>query len=84
MCTCYEIYLGDKIKKNEMSWSCSIYMGESRDAYRILVRKSEGMRPLGRPRHRWEINIKMDLQEVGWGAYSGLIWLRRGTGGGHL
>jgi hypothetical protein len=37
-------------------------MGERRDAYRILVGKSEGMRPLGRPRHRWEINIKMDLQ----------------------
>jgi hypothetical protein len=76
--------LGDKINKNEMSWLCSIYMGERRDAYRVLVRKSEGMKPLGRPRHRWVFNIKMDLQEVGWGAYSGLIWLRRGTGGGHL
>jgi hypothetical protein len=42
-------------------------MGERRDAYRVLVGKSEGMRTLGRPRHRWEINIKMDLQEVGWG-----------------
>jgi len=36
--------------------------------YRVLVRKSEGKRPLGRPKHRWEDNIKMDLQEVGcWG-----------------
>jgi hypothetical protein len=37
-------------------------MGEKRNAYRILVRK-----PLGRPRRRWEDNIKMDLREIGWG-----------------
>jgi hypothetical protein len=42
-------------------------MGENRGAYRILVRKPEGRRPLGRPRRRWKDNIKMDLQEVGWG-----------------
>jgi hypothetical protein len=42
-------------------------MEEKRDAYRILVGRPEGRRPLGRPRHRWEDNIKMDLQEVGWG-----------------
>jgi hypothetical protein len=43
-------------------------MGESRGVYRVLVGKPEGKRPLGRPRHRWEDNIKMDLQEVGcWG-----------------
>jgi hypothetical protein len=41
-------------------------MGEKRGAYRILVGRPEGRRPLGRPRHRWE-DIKMDLQEVGWG-----------------
>jgi len=40
-------------------------MGERRAVYRILVGKPEGKRPLGRPRHRWEVNIKMDLQEVG-------------------
>ena len=40
-------------------------MEQSRNAYRVLVRKPEGMRPLGRPRHRWEDNIKMDLREVG-------------------
>jgi len=40
-------------------------MGESRVVYRVLVGKPEGKRPLGRPRHRWEENIKMDLQEVG-------------------
>ena len=40
-------------------------MGEGRGVYRVLVGKSEGKRPLGRPRRRWEDNIKMDLQEVG-------------------
>jgi hypothetical protein len=42
-------------------------MGEKRDVYRVLVRRPEGRRPLGRPRRRWEDNIKMYLQEVGWG-----------------
>jgi hypothetical protein len=41
-------------------------MGEKRGAYRILVGRPEGRRPLGRPRRRWEDNIKMDLQGVGW------------------
>jgi hypothetical protein len=42
-------------------------MGEKRGAYRILVRRPEARRPLGRPRHRWEDNIKKAVQEVGWG-----------------
>jgi hypothetical protein len=42
-------------------------MGEKRSAYWILVGRPEGTRPFGRSRHRWEDNIKMDLQEVGWG-----------------
>ena len=40
-------------------------IGERRDVYRVLVGKYEGKKPLGRPRPRWEDNIKMDLQEVG-------------------
>jgi hypothetical protein len=56
-------------------------MGERRGAYRALVGKPEGGRPLGRPRHRREDNIKMDLREIGWGACTGSIWLRIGTGG---
>jgi hypothetical protein len=59
-------------------------MGERTGAYRISVGRPEGRRPLGRPRHRWEDNIKMDLQEVGLGAWTGLSWLRIGTGGGLL
>ena len=41
--------------------------GDRRGAYRVLVGRPEGRTPLGRPKHRWEDNIKMDLQEVGWG-----------------
>jgi hypothetical protein len=47
-------------------------MGEQRGAYRILVGRHEGRRPLGRPRHRWKDNTKMDLQEVGW---KGVDWI---------
>jgi hypothetical protein len=47
-------------------------MGERRGAYRALVWKPEGRRPLGRPRHRWESNIKMDLRKVGW---KGVDWI---------
>jgi hypothetical protein len=42
-------------------------VGEKRNAYRLLVGKPEGKRPLGRPRCRWVNNIRMDLEEVGWG-----------------
>jgi hypothetical protein len=59
-------------------------MGERRGAYRALVGKPEGRRPLERPRRRWEDTIKMDLREVGWGAWTGSIWLRIGRGGGLL
>jgi hypothetical protein len=60
------------------------FLGEKRGVYRVLLGKSEGRRPLGRPRNRWEDNIKMDLQEVGWGEWTGLMWLRIGAFGGHL
>jgi hypothetical protein len=61
-------------------------MGEKRNAYRVLVGKPEGRRPLRRPRRRWVDNIKMDLREIGWGGvvWTGSIWLRIGTSGGLL
>jgi len=52
--------------------------------YRVLVGKPEGKRPLGRPRRRWEANIKMDLSKWDVGLWTGSYWLRIGTGGGHL
>jgi hypothetical protein len=56
------------IKSRRMRWAGYIArMGEARGAYRILMGRLEGRRPLGKPRRRWEDNIKMDLQEVGWG-----------------
>jgi hypothetical protein len=55
------------IKSRRMRWAGNIArMGEERNAYRILVGKPEGKRPLRRPRRRWVDNIKMDLIEVGW------------------
>ena len=46
--------------------------------------KPEEKRPLGRPRHRWEDNIKMDLQKMGREVWTGSSWIGIGTGGGHL
>jgi hypothetical protein len=48
-----------------------------------LVGKPEGKRPVGRPRHKWEEHIKMDLREWGLGGWTGFIWLRTGTSGEH-
>ena len=56
------------IKSRRMRWAGHVArMGEERVVYRVLLGKSEGRRPLGRHRHRWVDNIRMDLQEVGCG-----------------
>jgi hypothetical protein len=61
------------IKSRRMRWAEHVArMGERRDVYRVLVRKLERKRPLGRPRRRWEDNVKMDLQDVGCG---GMDWI---------
>ena len=68
-----------------MTWAGHVVgVGEKRGAYKVLVGKPEGNRPLGRPRYRWEDNIKMDIQEVEWRAWTGMNWLRIRTGGGLL
>jgi len=61
-------------------------VGKRRGAYRVWVGKYEGKRPFGRSVcvRGWEDNTKFDFQEVGRGAWTGLIWLRIRTGGGHL
>jgi hypothetical protein len=59
-------------------------MGQGRGVYRVLVGKPEGKRPLGRPRRRWEDNIKMDLQKWEEVVGTGWSWLRIGRVGGHL
>jgi len=57
----------DNIDKNEMGGECSRYGRERRGLYRVMLGKPEGKRPLGRPKRRWENNIKMDLLIVGCG-----------------
>jgi hypothetical protein len=68
------------IKSRRMRWA---EHGVKRNAYRLLVGKPEGKRLLGRPRYRWVDNIRLDLGEVVWGNvdWTGLVWLRIGTGG---
>jgi hypothetical protein len=67
ICTAHPIYCsGDQIEKNGMGGACSACGGEER-RIKGLVGKPESKRPLGRSRHRWEDNIKMDLHEVGCG-----------------
>jgi hypothetical protein len=56
-------------------------MGEKKSAYRVLVGKPEGRRQFGKPRRRWEDNIKIDLREMGWRTWAGSIWLRIQTSG---
>jgi hypothetical protein len=61
------------IMSRRMRWAGHVArMGEKRNAYRILVGKPVGKRPLGRPRRRWVDNIRMDLREIGWG---GTDWI---------
>jgi hypothetical protein len=61
------------IKSSTMSWMGHVTcMGQMRNAYNILVGKPEAKRPLGRPRHRWKDNFRMDLREIGW---EGMDWV---------
>jgi hypothetical protein len=61
------------IKSGRMRWAGHVARrGEKRNAYRMLVGKTEVKRPLGRPRHRWVDNIKIDLRDIGW---DGMDWI---------
>jgi len=73
------------LKSRRLRWAGHVArMGERRCVCGVLVAKPEGKRPLGRPRHSWEDNFKIDLQEVGVGVWTGSSWLSIGTGGRHL
>jgi hypothetical protein len=63
-----------QLKSRRMRWAGHVAcMGEDRKVYKVLVGKPEGKRALGRPRHRWEFGIRMDLREIGW---EGVDWIR--------
>jgi len=73
------------IKSRRIRWAGYVArMGEGRGMYRVLVGKPKVKRPLGRPRRRWEDNLKWIFRKWGMGVWTGLSWLRIGTGGGHL
>ena len=73
------------IKWRRIKWVGHVAgMGERRGVHRVLVGKPEGKRLRGRPRHRWEDNIKMDTWEGDGDAWVSLIWFKIGTGGRHL
>jgi hypothetical protein len=71
------------IKLRRMRWAGHVARMGKGKRNRLLVGKAEGKRPLGRPRRRWVDNIRMDLGEMGRGDvdWTGLVWLRIGTGG---
>ena len=74
------IFGGDQIEKNEMGGACSAYEVEQRCLHDCVVRKHEGKgkRQLGRSKFRWKNDIKMNLKQVGWAGWTGLLWLRIG------
>jgi hypothetical protein len=62
------------IMSRMMKWTGRVArIGAKRNAYRILMGKPEGKRPVGRPRCRWEDNVKMDLRKIGWGRMDWII-----------
>jgi hypothetical protein len=83
----YDPYSSPNIIRVIKSWTMTwagyvVYIGNRRDAYGVVGGGPQGKRPLTRSRSRWEDNNKMNLQEVGWGAWTGLIWLRIRVGVG--
>ena len=73
------------IKSRRVRWAEHVArIGEEMRVYRVLLGKPEGKSPLGRPRRRWVDNIRMDLQELDVGIWTGLGWPRKETDGGRL
>jgi hypothetical protein len=79
ICTHPQISLG---RWYEWEWGGRVmWHAWERNVYKVLVGKSEGKRPLGRPRRRWNDGDRTDLGETGWVVWSGFSWLRIGAGG---
>ena len=84
ICTVHPIFFR-VIKSRRMRWAGHVARMGRGEAYTgFWWGEPEGKRPLGRLRHRWEDNIKMDFQEVGCDVGTGSRWLRIGSGGGYL
>ena len=69
----------EEIEEDVIEGACGIYMWQKRNAYKLLVGKPGGRRPLGRPMHRWEDNIQVELQEIEWESVD-WIYLRHMVG----
>jgi hypothetical protein len=69
------------IKSRRVRWAGHVARMGKRNAYRLLVGKPEGKKSLGRPRRRWVNNIRMNLERWDGMMWTGLVWLRTGTGG---
>jgi len=73
------------IKSRSMRWIRQVArIGEKKSAYKILVGKPDGRSLLGRPRHRWEDNIRSGLREIRWKMWNGCNWLKTEIRGGLL
>ena len=66
ICICRQIFFGDQTMRNEVGGTLSTNRGKGVTACNILVEKPERRRPLGKPRYRWEDNMKKGNQEIGW------------------
>ena len=74
ICTSHQIFIR-MTKSRRIRWAGYVaHMGENKCVYRVLMGKPEGRRPFGRLRRRWEDNIKMTLQVVGWRAWNGFVF----------
>jgi len=80
ICTPHDILFG-QIKSRMRCIGHMEYRGDRKCVYKDLVGRTDGTRPLGRPTHRWNYNIKMNLQEWDEEAWTGLLWLWIGTDG---
>jgi hypothetical protein len=70
------------IRSRSVRWAEHVArIGEKKNAFRLLLENQKRKRPLGRARHRWIDNIKMNLIEIEWLVWTGLFWLMIGTGG---